>query len=119
MEGTTDSIFISIKNLLGASEDDTGFDNDIIDLINAQFLRLYHLGVGDNPSFTISGPNETWDDLTDDKSLQSSARTYIFSKVKRRFDPSASPTVDAALKESIDEEEFTLNIQAEGGVSDI
>lgn len=115
MEASTDSIFISIKNLLGASEDDPGFDSDIIDLINAQFLRLYHLGVGDDPTFRISGPSETWDDFIKDKSLQSSARSYIFSKVKRRFDPSASPTVDAAIKESIEEEEFTLNLQAEGG----
>lgn len=118
MEQTTDSIFISVKKLLGASEDDDGFDSDIIDLINAQFLRLFLLGVGDDPNFKISGPMETWDDFVKDKSLQSTARTYVFSKVKRRFDPSGSPTVDAALQDAIAEDEFMLNIQAEGGASE-
>lgn len=115
--GTTDSIFISVKKLLGESESDPGFDSDIIDFINAQFLRLYHLGVGTDPNFTISGPETTWDDFSKDKSLQSSARTYIFLKVKRQFDPSGSTAVDAAYVDNIHELEFTMNLQYEGGAS--
>lgn len=118
MQATTDSIFIGVKKLIGASEDDNGFDGDIIDFINSQFLTLYLIGVGDKADFTITGPMETWDDFTTDKSLQSKARTFVFSKVKRRFDPSASPTVDAAMQDSISEDTFYLNIQAEGGASD-
>ncbi|MBO7452974.1 MAG: hypothetical protein J6U54_21795 [Clostridiales bacterium] len=117
MEQSTDSIFVSVKKHLGASEYDTGFDQDIINFINTQILRLYHLGVGNNPAFTISGPEETWDDFITDKSLQSTAREFIFLKVRRRFDPSASPTVDAAIQDAIAEDEFTLNIEAERSAS--
>ena len=36
------SILDSIKKLLGISEQDDGFDNEVKDLINAEFLTLHY-----------------------------------------------------------------------------
>lgn len=114
---STDSIFYSVRKLLGASEYDTGFDSDIIDFINTQFLVLHQLGVGP-ADFSITGPETTWDDYTKDPSVKHTARTYVFLKAKQLFDPSASSTVNECQKNVINELEFRMNIQAEGDAAE-
>lgn len=48
-----ESILISIKKLLGISDDYTQFDEDIIMHINTVFLNLNQLGVGPEEGFSI------------------------------------------------------------------
>lgn len=114
---TTDSIFVSIKKLLGASEHDDGFDSDIIDFINSEFLTLHQLGVIQDAGLSIDGPETTWSDIIPDPALRSTAKNYVFLKAKAQFDPSASPTVAASYDNKKAELEFRMNIQAEGGAS--
>ena len=52
------SILESVKKLLGISEHDTGFDYEIKDLINAEFLSLHQLGIGPEEGFSITGPDD-------------------------------------------------------------
>ena len=48
MSLTTDSIFYSIRKLLGPSEDDPGFDSDIIDFINSDLDQQTSRLLGQN-----------------------------------------------------------------------
>ncbi len=117
MSLTTDSIFYSIRRLLGPSEDDPGFDSDIMDFINSEFLTLHQLGLGP-ADFSITGPEQTWGDYTQDKSLIHAAKNYIYLKAKKQFDPSGSSTVNECQNDKIAELEFRMNIQAEGDAAE-
>lgn len=116
MEST--SILESVKKLLGISEQDDGFDQEIKDLINAEFLTLNQIGVGPKAGFSIKGPDDRWDDYTEDTFLLNSVREFVYLRVRRIFDPPASSTVADALQDRINELEFRINVQAEGGASD-
>ncbi len=108
------SILGSVKKLLGISPTDDGFDYELKDLINAEFLSLYQLHVGPEEGFSIEGLDDTWDSYTDNKKLQDAVRQYIYLRVRMIFDPPASSTVADAINGRIAELTFRLNIQAEG-----
>lgn len=108
------SILLSIKRLLSISEYDDGFDADVKDLINAEFLTLHQLHIGPEAGFSITGPDEKWTDFTDNPRLQEAVRQFIYLRVRMIFDPPASSTVADAINNRISELEFRLNIQAEG-----
>lgn len=108
------SILDSIKRLLGIAKHDNGFDGEIKDLINAEFLTLHQLNVGPEAGFSITGPDDEWNSYTDNKHLQDAVRQFIYLRVRMVFDPPASSTVADAINQRISELEFRLNIQAEG-----
>ena len=108
------SILSSIKKLLGISPTDDGFDQEIKDLINAEFLSLHQLNVGPEAGFSIEGPDETWSDYTNNLHLQDAIRQYVYLRVRMIFDPPASSTVAEAINSRISELVFRLNVQAEG-----
>ena len=107
------SILDSIKKLLGISEYDDGFDNEVRDLINAEFLTLHQLNVGPEAGFSINGSDETWGDYTTNAHLQDAVRQFIYLRVRMIFDPPASSVVADAINNRISELEFRLNVQAE------
>lgn len=108
------SILESIKKLLGIAEHDDGFDNEIKDLINAEFLSLHQLGVGPEDGFSISAPDNKWSEYTTDTKILDAVRQYIYLRVRMIFDPPASSTVADSINSRISELEFRLNVQAEG-----
>lgn len=114
--GITDSSSIlgSIKKLLGISPTDDGFDQEIKDLINAEFLTLHQLQIGPEEGFSIEGSDDTWDSYTDNKHLQDAVRQFVYLRVRLVFDPPASSVVSEAISNRIEELVFRLNVQAEG-----
>lgn len=108
------SILDSVKKLLGISEYDDGFDYEIKDLINAEFLTLHQLGIGPEAGFSISGPDDKWEDYTNNAKLLDAVRQFVYLRVRLVFDPPASSTVSDAINNRINELEFRLNVQAEG-----
>lgn len=114
-----DSILNSIKKLLGIASDYTNFDTDIIIYINSAFMVLNQLGVGPEEGFKITGKDETWDDYMSDEDNLEAVKSYIHLKVKIAFDPPLNSTVMEAHKQLISEYEWRLNIQSEGGKSDV
>lgn len=108
------SILDSVKKLLGIAEHDDGFDYEIKDLINAEFLSLHQLGVGPKEGFSISGPDNRWSEYTDNPRLVDAVRQFVYLRVRLVFDPPASSTVADAINNRINELEFRLNVQAEG-----
>lgn len=108
------SILESIKKLLGIAEHDDGFDQEIKDLINAEFLTLHQLGVGPEDGFSITAPDNKWSEYTTDTKILDAVRQFVYLRVRMIFDPPASSTVSDAINNRISELEFRLNVQAEG-----
>ena len=108
-----ESILTSIKKLLGIAEDYTNFDTDIIIHINSALMILNQLGLGPEEGFRIEDEFAVWSDFIEDEQYLDGAKTYIYLKVKLVFDPPLSGTVMEALKESIKEYEWRLNVKAE------
>ena len=109
------SILTSIKKLLGPTEEDTSFDVDITMHINSAFFRLNQLGVGPSEGFFITDKTNTWEDFLESRTDLEAVKTYVYQKVRLVFDPPQSGFLVEALKESIKEFEWTINVQAEGG----
>lgn len=105
-----DSILISIKKLLGITEDYEHFDQDIIMHINSVFAILNQLGVGPEKGFAIKDKNDAWNDFLSDNIKIESVKTYIFQKVKLIFDPPQSSAVIDAYNRQINEFEWRLNV---------
>lgn len=113
------SILISIKKLLGISKDYKNFDTDIIMHINTVFTVLNQLGVGPSEGYMIENEKDEWSDFIDESAYNfNSIKSYIHLKVKLLFDPPTSSTVMEAIKESIKELEWRLNIEAESTESE-
>lgn len=110
-----DSILVSIKKLLGISEEYTQFDDDIIMHINSAFLNLAQLGVGPEEGFFIEDDSSDWDDFVDiENNAQLQAiKTYMYLKVKLLFDPPLSSAVIESTNRMISELEWRLNAAVE------
>lgn len=109
-----DSILNSIKKLIGMDPEYTQFDTDLIIYINSMFAVLKQVGVGPENGFSISDDSATWDEyLPDyDKNFEF-VKTYIQQRVKLVFDPPLTSSVLDAMKETIKELEWRLNIAGE------
>ena len=93
-----ESILTSIKKLLGVSEDDSYWDQDIIMHINSVFSILTDLGVGPSDGFRIDDDLATWNDFIGTNINQESVKTYIYLTVKLLIHTS---TISSAVIESI------------------
>lgn len=96
--------------------DYTEFDNDIIDYINSVFMILKQLGVGPTEGFSIQDSSTTWKQFISDPNRSAElqgVKTYIYQKTRLIFDPPQSSALIEALKQSIAEFEWRLNVEAE------
>lgn len=108
-----DSILTSVKKHIGVDEDCKAFDVDITDHINSVFVILWQLGVGPKKCFRIEDEFNTWDEFLNGNDELEAVKTYIGQKVKLLFDPPTNSSLLQALKESINEFEWRLNIISE------
>lgn len=107
-----ESIFESIKALLGPDASYDVFDQDILIHINTAISVLTQIGVGPSDGFVVTGSDETWNDFLggEGKNLHM-VRTYIYMKVKMAFDPPANASVLNAYKEACQEYEWRMNVE--------
>lgn len=107
---TPDSILENIKDMIGGMEGCDQFDTDIIIHINTALSILTQLGVGPSTGFSIRDKTSVWTDfIADDKRLEM-VKTYVYMKVKIIFDPPLNASVLTAMKESIKEFEWRINV---------
>ena len=112
-----DSILDSVKlGLDGIDPDNTDFDDQLILHINSTLRILYRLGVG-KKNFRISDRTATWTDFLEGDSLDTMdmVAQYVGLKIKYFWDPPTTGASTNALKEMIDELEFSLNIIVDPG----
>lgn len=110
-----ESIFKSIKALLGPDADYDVFDSDILIFINGTLATLTQLGIGPSEGYRITGESETWQDFLGNYADLESVKTYIYLKVKLVFDPPASSAVMSAYQETCKELEWRLNVAVDPG----
>ena len=113
-----ESIFTTIKNLLGVPADDDSFDADILTYINSAFYSLRQIGVGPKEGFVITGADQTWNDFDTNASLIGEVKTYIQQKVRLLFDPPNNSFLVSAIQENLKELEFRLNMDGEGALDE-
>ena len=105
------SILTSIKKLLGITESCTDFDTDIIMHINTVLMTLNQLGIG-TEGFQIEDKNAVWSEFIESDKL-AATKSYVYLRVKLLFDPPLNSAIIEAIKESIRELEWRLNIRVE------
>lgn len=105
-----ESIFKTIKGLLGPDADYEEFDQDILIFINSAIATLTQIGVGPLDGFRITGDTETWHDFLGDYKDIESVKSYIYMKVRLVFDPPSNSAVMNAYNEACKELEWRLNV---------
>lgn len=112
-----DSILDSVKLALdGIDPDNTDFDDQLILQINGILRILYRLGVGAK-GFRVTDRTQVWSDFLGDQEndIRDMVPLYVGLKIKYYWDPPTTGASTNALKEMIDELEFTLNIYVDPG----
>ncbi len=107
-----ESILISIKDRIGADNDDS-FDTDIIDLINGAFADLNDIGVGPSDGFVIEGDTELWTDFVEDVRVLSSVKDFVYLTVKLVFDPPTQAALLASMERRLNKLEWRLNVKCD------
>lgn len=108
----TQSILLTIKKMLGISEEYHAFDIDVIMNINAVFLTLNQLGVGPILPYAITGDEETWQDfLGEQYGYLSGVQTYVYQRIRLLFDPPTNSFLVDAMRKSCDEFEWRFTVQ--------
>lgn len=105
-----ESILTSIKKLLGITEDETHFDQDIIMHINSVFSILTQMGVGPVDGFVIRDSNSVWNDFIKDDTRLELIKSYVHMKVRLMFDPPASSTILQSINSLISELEWRISV---------
>lgn len=108
-----ESILISIKKLLGITEDYNHFDTDLIIHINTVLSILTQLGVGPEEGYAIKDSTAVWNDFIPNDSRLELIKSYVYLKVKLLFDPPLSSAVIESINRQISEFEWRLNVAAE------
>lgn len=109
-----ESILTSIKKLIGITEEDEHFDDDIIMHINSVFFTLRQLGVGPSEGFSIQDKNAIWSDFLPDMRLYEAVKTYMYLKVKPLFDSnSMTSSTIASFEKQASEYEVRLRDEAD------
>ena len=108
-----DSILLSVKKLLGITEDNKVFDIDIMIIINGVIQTLAQLGVGPSAGFIVTSKDDKYIDWIPDMTHFQSVKLYLFYKTKLSFDPPAQSSVMECLKEMAKEIECRLSYQVD------
>lgn len=108
-----ESIFDSVKDYLGPSDEDTHFDGQIMEQINSTFQILHQLGIGPKAGFYIDDADTTWSEYLTNGVFLHSIKSYMQKRVKIALDPPTSSFVLEAMKEQIKEFEWRNYVEAE------
>lgn len=109
-----DSILLSVKTMLGLSDDYNAFDDELILHINSVLTVLYQLGVGGKGKlFYIKDETTKWSELFGEDEIIPLVKSYLYLKVRLLFDPPTTGVLHEAMERQIQEFEWRLNVQAE------
>lgn len=104
----SDSVLLSIKQMLGISPEDTSFDVNVIMSINTALTTLMDLGLTEVEDEIVIDDDMTWDDLLGGRTDIEYIKTYVYQKVKMIFDPPTSTAAIDAMQRSISELEWRI-----------
>lgn len=109
-----ESIFLTIKTLLGFVKDYHAFDEEILVAINTNIMALNQMGIGvDN--FEVTGEDETWDQFLKRRKDLRAVKTLLHLRVRLMFDPPSSNLVCEMIEKQIQEIEARLSYIVDPG----
>ena len=106
----TDSIFSSVKKVVGLLGDDGSFDEDILLHINTVVSTLRQLGLSIPSDFYVRDDVQTWRDLLGEYRDLDLVKSYMTMKVRLMFDPPPSSFGLASMTEMVNEFEWRINV---------
>ena len=104
------SIFNSVKKVVGLLGDDGSFDEDILLHINSVVSTLRQLGLSIPADFYIEDDVQTWRDLLGEYRDLDLVKSYMTMKVRLMFDPPSSSFGLASMTEMVKELEWRINV---------
>ena len=105
-----DSIFNSVKKVVGLLGDDGSFDEDILLHINSVVSTLRQLGLSIPADFYVRDDVQTWQNLLGEFRDLDLVKSYMTMKVRLMFDPPSSSFGLASMKEMVKEFEWRINV---------
>lgn len=114
----TDSIFESVKKVLGLLGDDDSFDQDILLHINSVVSTLRQLGLSIPSDFYVRDDVQTWQKLLGEFRDLDLIKSYMAMKVRLMFDPPTSSFGLASMTEMVKEFEWRINVLTDQPYSD-
>ena len=106
----TDSIFESVKKVLGLLGDDSSFDQDILLHINSVVSTLRQLGLSIQSDFYVRDDVQTWQNLLGESRDLDLVKSYMTMKVRLMFDPPSSSFGLKSMEEMAKEYEWRINV---------
>lgn len=108
-----DSILTSIKKLLGITEEDECFDQDLIIHINSVLAILTQIGIGSSDGFMVIDKSNVWNEFVPERVPLNFIKTYTFLKVRLLFDPPQNSSVMNAINNQLQELEWRISVTIE------
>ena len=104
------SIFNSVKKVVGLLGDDGSFDEDILLHINSVVSTLRQLGLSIPADFYVRDDVQTWQDLLGEFRDLDLVKSYMTMKVRLMFDPPSSSFGLKSMEEMVKEYEWRINV---------
>ena len=104
------SIFNSVKKVVGLLGDDGSFDEDILLHINSVVSTLRQLGLSIPADFYVEDDVQTWQDLLGEFRDLDLVKSYMTMKVRLMFDPPSSSFGLKSMEEMVKEYEWRINV---------
>ena len=105
-----DSVFSSVKKVVGLLGDDGSFDEDILLHINSVVSTLRQLGLSIPSDFYVRDDVQTWRDLLGEFRDLDLVKSYMTMKVRLMFDPPSSSFGLKSMEEMVKEYEWRINV---------
>ena len=105
-----DSIFSSVKKVVGLLGDDDSFDEDLLLHINSVVSTLRQLGLSIPADFYVRDDVQTWQDLLGEFRDLDLVKSYMTMKVRLMFDPPTSSFGLKSMEEMVKEYEWRINV---------
>lgn len=106
------SILVGVRPLCHVDEDDDGFDEQLIPIINGQMMMAHQFGIGYN-GFFITGTGETWRQwLGDNGDKLLAVKPWLGYSTRMLFDPPSGGEKDV-IQRQIDKFEWMLCSKSE------
>ena len=106
----TDSIFNSVKKVVGLLGDVGSFDEDVLLYINSVVSTLRQLGLSIPSDFYVLDDVQTWSDLLGEFRDLDLVKSYMAMKVRLMFDPPSSSFGLTSMTEMVTELEWRINV---------
>ena len=113
-----DSIFNSVKKVVGLLGDDDSFDEDLLLHINSVVSTLRQLGLSIPADFYVRDDVQTWQNLLGEFRDLDLVKSYMAMKVRLMFDPPSSSFGLKSMEEMVKEYEWRINVLTDQPYSD-